>query len=77
MSLTRHCDREGCDSRVEICAGSIDVSFMEFVLASNLYRGEFRFCSAACLTMYMFAEYPEMPLWYGPKREMETASAKE
>ncbi len=65
MSMVLHCDYKDCET-VGYGGGT------RVIIDDEQYD----FCKPEHAVLWLFATYPEMPLWYGPKREMETASAK-
>ncbi len=67
MSQVTRCDYEDCTS----------VDLVAFSLEEHSAGPRSDFCSPEHVVLYLFQHYPDMPLWYGPKRDMETASAKD
>ena len=66
MSLTRRCDWFECTQSYEVAFGATDNGFPNKL---SLPWYELQFCSPEHLVLFMFAQYPEMPLWYGPKTQ--------
>ncbi len=59
MSQVMRCDYQGCvNDYVAVRIVDKVGSFLDF-------------CTPEHAVLWLFAEYPDMPMWYGPKREME------